>query len=238
MATAYLINPRKKSRRRRKSAAGATHHKRRVRRNPRRKASRSSAPAAAPTRRRKRRSKSTRIQRARGGLRRRAKRTGLGGILNAEIMPALTGAAGALTVDVLMGYIPFPASVNTPSMRPLLKGAVAVGLGMVAARMGKAALGRDLAVGALTVALHDSGRGIVQQILPGANLGEYTGGSLGYYNPAPKLGEYVDGMPSTMAGIPFMSANPRANISPFPANGFQTGNFAVEAGGLDENFDY
>jgi hypothetical protein len=233
MPTAFLVNPSKKSRLKAKKSA-----QRRVLRNPRRKA------AAAPKRRRKphaRKGIGHSFARARKSFGKRVSRGGMGDILKTKIMPAVVGAAGALTVDVVMGYIPLPASLNTVHSRPLVKGALAVLLGVVAGKMGHAKLGRDLAVGSLTVAMHDSGRSMVQKLLPTANLGEYVNG-MGYYSPATipdaAMGEYVNGNPAFMGQIPFMSNNARI-MAPFGSQGFQTGTFGASssAGYTGDDFD-
>lgn len=221
MASAFIVNPRRKRRRhhaRRRHKMRRNPAPRKVKRNPARKFRRNpSAPAAAPRRRRRRRSFAS----ARRSVRGFGRKLGLGGIMSMEVMPAVQGAIGAIGVDVALGYIPLPDALKTPTTFPLMKGVIAVAIGMLAAKFGKPSLGRAMAVGGMTVALHDAGKNLVKSALPSLNMGEY----LSYYNPAlpvmgspsggGTLGEYLNGGP-LFAGMPS-----------FPSAGFQTNQFGV-----------
>ena len=102
---------------------------------------------------------------------RRRARTG-GGMLNTLFIPAATQAGGALALDVAMGYLPIPENIKTGPMRYFVKAGVAVGLGMIAEKVGSKKLGRNIATGALTVAMHGVARETIQKQMPQIQLGE------------------------------------------------------------------
>jgi len=112
------------------------------------------------------------------------------------------GAAGALGVDIVLNKIPQLANIGTPGMRPLIEGGVGIALGMIVGKLGKKpALGRDLAEGALTVALYKTGKELVGPSV-GLADGELLDGELldgdfddmGYISPAPvsSMGDLED----------------------------------------------
>lgn len=114
----------------------------------------------------------------------------LGGI-GAMLKPAAMGAMGALGVDLITGYLPLPLAIKVSPARHLIKGLLAIGIGMVM----KGNLGRNMAQGALTVAMHDASKEAVLMVAPSLQLGaEPTVDDLagiGYYNPAQEgLGYY------------------------------------------------
>jgi hypothetical protein len=114
----------------------------------------------------------------------------LGGV-GAMLKPAAMGAAGALLVDLVTGYVPLPLAIKVSPARHLIKGVLAIGLGMAM----RGNLGRNMAQGALTVAMHDAGKEALQMIAPSIQLGaEPTVADLagvGYYSPPPEgLGYY------------------------------------------------
>lgn len=92
--------------------------------------------------------------------------------IQTTVMPAAVGAAGSVGVDILLGYMPLQANLKTGPVKHLVKGAAAIGLGMLVDRMGiKAINGRDVAVGAITVALAGAMRDAVQVAAPNLKLG-------------------------------------------------------------------
>jgi hypothetical protein len=122
----------------------------------------------------------------------------------AMFMPSLQGAGGALVVDLITGYVPLPLAIKVSPARHLIKGVLAIGLGMVM----KGTLGQNMAKGALTVAIHDAGKEAIQIAAPSITLGaEPTVADLqgvGYYNPAETgIGFYPHGM----AGIETYAGN-------------------------------
>lgn len=114
----------------------------------------------------------------------------VGGIVS-MFKPAFQGAVGAFGIDLVTGYVPMPLAIKVSPARHAIKGILAVGIGMLI----KGNFGRNMAVGGLTVALHDAAKETVQLTMPGIQLGaEPTVNDLqgiGYYNPAPTgLGVY------------------------------------------------
>lgn len=170
-----LINPRKRRRRRKKS----------IRKVKRAVTVRVSNP------RKRRRSYSMRKSphsRYRRNPRHMGRIGNLGGLVQNTIMPSVTAAGGAIALDVIFGYLPIPANLKTGPLRPLVKGAGAIGLGMLASMFVNAATAKLFTTGALTVVLHDTMRNIVGRFAPNLALGD-----MGYewsgYNP--ELGEYL-----------------------------------------------
>lgn len=175
-----LINPRR--RRRRKSPV-----KRRARRrnpngnnNARRTVARATGARTGLTRRanpRRRVSYSRRPARRRAMARYQrnpAKRMTMRSVMNNVVIPAAQAGAGALALDVLWGYVPVPMEWKTGNLRHVVKGGGAIVLGMVAQQMLGAQLGRNIALGALTVTFHDAMRDMVAQFAPNIPLG-YVG---------------------------------------------------------------
>lgn len=222
MAELLLVNPRKrrkrssarrkmsalqlkyfgkgrKRRRRTKSRAAASAAPRRRRRsatrlsNPRRRRRRIVAQAFRTIRRRRRNNPSLR-----GGLR-GLPQTGISLLKSGGI-----GALGALGLDMVWGQIrdKLPLSVaGSPLAQYAIKllGAIAVGWVGDKALRGR---GRDLAVGATTVVLHDALKAQVAASFPDIKLGEYLtyAPTVGTMDQAGRLlstgmGEYLSGLP-------------------------------------------
>lgn len=206
MAEILLVNPRRRRRKTKARRANpkrrrAVAHKRRRRRNP---------VAMLNPRRRRRRNPAARSVITRRFRRRR--NPSLRG-LSAGVMPTLKagaiGAAGAIGLDVLWGqgskYL--PASIaGSPLAQYAAKLAGAILVGIVGGKVLRGR-GRDLAVGAATVVLHDAAKAQLQASMPSLPLGEYLtyAPSVGTMNRAGRLlstgmGEYLSGIPNTGAG--------------------------------------
>lgn len=121
------------------------------------------------------------------------------------------GAVGALANDALIGQVSklsfLPAALQSGYGRHALKVASAVAVGAVGNMVARGK-GRDLAVGAATVAMHDLLKDVIVTNLPsvGAYLGDYEDVSgynpaalvddsagMGEYIASPGMGEYVPG---------------------------------------------
>jgi hypothetical protein len=114
-----------------------------------------------------------------------------------DIVPAATGAAGALGVDIAMGYIRpmLPAGFSGPMIDPLIKIGGAIGVGWLAGQVMGRRFGEQVTAGALTVAMYDIIKGFVRQAAPGL-VSEYVGAyydddQIGWVSPAEQVGEYV-----------------------------------------------
>jgi hypothetical protein len=115
-----------------------------------------------------------------------------------DIVPAATGAAGALGVDIAMGYIRpmLPAGFSGPMIDPLIKIGGAIGVGWVAGQVMGRRFGEQVTAGALTVAMYDIIKGFVRQAAPGliseyVGVGYYDDDQIGWVSPAEQVGEYV-----------------------------------------------
>ena len=99
-----------------------------------------------------------------------------------QLKTAATGAVGALALDVALAYIPLPAAISGGIVGKVAKAAGAIGLGIVANKLGvSAANANRMAEGALTVQLHGIGKELLTQFAPGVALSAYVGDdSLGY----------------------------------------------------------
>lgn len=192
MAEILLVNPRRR-RRRKMSAKQARYFGKRRRRRTyatrrRRRSNPSHLLAMNPRRRRRRRSVARRIGR-------RRRNPALGGLtvrnIGSQIMPTLqggfTGALGGLGLDVLMGFVgpKLPVALQTGFAKDAVKviGAVLVGILGGTVLRGK---GKELAIGAVTISMHDLLKAQFASMLPQIPLGAY-----GYYNPGSPVGSYL-----------------------------------------------
>lgn len=178
MEELLLVNPRKRRSKSRKprSAAQRAATKRmiaanRSRRsiNPiKRRRARVAAVKSNPVRRRRARSVYSAARRSR----RRNPISSATGI-TAMLKSALTGAAGAVTVNAAYNYLPIPATMKAGYTGYAVKGALALALGVFGRKfLGARAV--KMAEGSLTITL--------SQVM--VELGSKAGLSLGYYSPA------------------------------------------------------
>lgn len=135
-------------------------------------------------RKRKGKSKKRRVTKSRRKVSRRYKRNPLntGGIVK-QVTGAVIPAAGAIGLDVVYGYLPIPDRFKNGALRHVVKGAAAIGLGMLVSQFAKKQLGNDIAQGALTVIMYNAGRDLAGRFMPNLNLGIYDDDDdLGYYS--------------------------------------------------------
>ena len=156
---AIFSNPARRRRRRRKNAA------KRRRRNPARHA----AQGYTVGTRRIRRRKMNPIRH-----RRHRHRNPIGGEMGAVLIPAAIGAAGALGINILLGYITFlPTSLQSGYGRAGVQIAAALGIGAFGPKMG---LSRQnsyaIATGISLIAVYDVVSTLVAAKFPSINLGE------------------------------------------------------------------
>jgi hypothetical protein len=88
------------------------------------------------------------------------------------LMPSAIGAAGALGLDVLMGFLPLPPAMKMGPMRTVVKIVGAVGIGMLAGTFVKRSTAEQIAAGAITVALYDTLKGALKTAMPTLTLGD------------------------------------------------------------------
>lgn len=155
-------------------------------------------------RRRRRRNPLSTVARRRVARRRNP----INGGISRMVMPAVTGAAGALALDVAFGYLPIPATLKAGPLRHIVKAAGAIGLSIIAGKVVKKSTAEAMGIGALTVIAHDMAKEAVTKFAPQVKMdgvGLYVNG-MGYYNPAmpagggdyaalppAQMGEYVNG---------------------------------------------
>lgn len=163
--------------------------------------------AAAPVRRRRRAfARNPVVRRRRSSVRRyrrnpSARRIG-GAAVNfgKMLLPAAGIGLGAVGSEIILGYLPIPASFKTGVMRHVTKGVVGVTAGLVIGKVLKQKrLGNYLALGAVVIAVHDAAKELIAARAPGIHMGQYTAvprsqfGGMGYVNPAQVgFGQYVD----------------------------------------------
>lgn len=220
MAEVLLVNPRRRRRRKTRARRRRSTTSRRRRRSvaravPRRRRRRSRARVvhSNPRRRRSRRSITRSFRRRR---RNPSFRGGLSSVKN-SVMPTLkagfTGALGALGLDLLWGYGKsyLPASIAGSAIAQYaakLAGAILVGVAANKLPLPFiAGKGREMAVGAATVVLHDALKAQLQASFPTLQLGEYLtyAPTVGSMRRAGALldtgmGEYLSGIPNDGAG--------------------------------------
>lgn len=111
-----------------------------------------------------------------------------------NVMPALSGAAGAVLLDIAWGYIPIPATLKSGPFQHLAKAAGAIGLGMAAKMVTSKRNADMLALGALTVVAHAAIKQAVTRFAPNIEMG----GTFDYGYPSiavpmdDYMGEYVE----------------------------------------------
>lgn len=187
MAEILLVNPRR--RRKAKKARRRKSHARRVHRR------RHSAVLGNPRRRRRR---NPRFRRHHAKRRRNPAMLGGGivGSLTSSVKTGLTGALGALGLDLLWGYGSsyLPASLNTGMVQYLSKALGAVLVGIIGGKVLKGR-GSALATGAMTVVLHDALKSTLQTAMPTLPLGAYVSTSPIVAYGAPAVGTGPIGVP-------------------------------------------
>ena len=118
------------------------------------------------------------------------------------LMPAATGAVGAIANDALFTYLPLPAQFKTPGFaRYASKGVSAVVMTWLASLVVQRKTAMQLGVGALTTLTAEIAREFMVRNIPAIapaameGMGMYT---MGYYNPAMPagggMGVYVPGV--------------------------------------------
>lgn len=105
--------------------------------------------------------------------------------IKGQVQTGITGALGALGLDVALAYIPLPAQLKAGIVGKLVKAGGAIALGVVANRFlnVSAANAAKLSEGALTVQFHGIGRELLGQFAPGVAMSAYLNDesdSLGY----------------------------------------------------------
>lgn len=133
--------------------------------------------------------------------------------------PALTGAIGAIAVNTIIGKLPLPATMLTGRVRYLTQGAFAIGLAMLASRMGvKAVTAGRMAEGALTVTLNDA----IKDVAAGFGM---SLGQMGYYLPSPQVAGPARGAsPAQLSGMNLYLTGPGArNVVPMRSPGGMSG---------------
>jgi len=133
--------------------------------------------------------------------RRRMRRNprGLGNInafMKHTLVPSSVGAVGALGLDVILGYIPLPAALQTGVFKPIVRLVGAGVLGLIAAKVANRQVGENVAAGATTVILYDLFKGVVSQAAPNLPLSGLSGyPNLEFYSAGMPvgMGEYVSG---------------------------------------------
>lgn len=124
------------------------------------------------------------------------------GFTKHTLMPSVVGAAGALGLDVILGFLPIPVQFKTGPMRAIVKIAGAVGVGILASNFMKRETAHQIAAGAITVTLYDVMKGYLQQAMPTLPLSEADVMFEEYPNLSyAGAGQTVDGMDQYVSGM-------------------------------------
>lgn len=188
-AQLLLVNPRRKRKTR------ARNPKRRVtarRRNPAKRKRRAIATVTVRARNPRRHHARRNPRRHHARRRHNPRSFSVSGIMG-QLMPAAIGGAGAVALDIGLGYLPasVPDFLKTGIGNKALKVAGALALGMIAGKVLGREKGKAVAAGALTVVAYGIIRDVVKQVAPTVALSgtDYVDN----YNPAPMLmGAYMD----------------------------------------------
>ncbi len=144
------------SRPKRRASSATPRAKSRATRRPTRAAN--PAPAVQTRKRRSTKRQATAAGRVLRYRRRKNPVGGIGGFVKGALIPSAVGGAGALALDLAMNMLPLPATLKTGTMRPVVRVAGAIGLGMLASKVASRQVGGQVAAGALTVTLYDLAR--------------------------------------------------------------------------------
>jgi len=168
MASLMLVNPRKRRAKKRKSRARSkvrTITKYRTRK-PKRKIRRRRNPIAA---------------------------RGLAGVVTKSAKNGAIGSLGAIAGTIVGNFLPVPDSFKEGNMAVVVQALVGIGTGYAVSKFMSKGVGEQMAQGAVTVALHDTMKGFIQNAVPTLNLNGYDGGLLGGYDDSLLgVGEYDD----------------------------------------------
>lgn len=205
MSQLMLINPKKRRAHKPRTAAQRAATKRmlasnRARRGghaPKRRAKRRHNPVGLArvhhgVTRHKRRSVAHRAKRRHNPLRTLGKVGGVG----AMAMTSLQGAGGALLVNTALNYVPFlPPMLKSGNGKYIARVGLAVAIGVFGSKVMPSRIANNMAVGAMTVALHDLLLGLASQAMPTLQLGD--------------VGDYDDGVSNEVSA--YMSPTAQMN---------------------------
>lgn len=117
--------------------------------------------------------------------------------LMSTLAPAAIGGAGALGVDLALSYVPLPEWFQTPTGQLVARVVGAIGLGFVASFVVPKRTAMLVTSGALTVTAYGAIREFAAQNFPALagvsppEYGDFSDTRLGYLDPAPRLGAYM-----------------------------------------------
>ena len=113
-----------------------------------------------------------------------------GRVIDRQLKPALIQAGGGLLVDAAFGYGGqyLPPALTTGMARHLTKGLGAVLISLLVGRFIKSETANKLAVGSLTITIHDAAKEMIGTMFPGLPMGYFSPavvsgdrGALGYF---------------------------------------------------------
>jgi len=129
--------------------------------------------------------------------RRRNPRFSMSGIKDAMV-PALFGAAGAVGLDIVLGYVPLPAALQSQYAKYGVKIAGSLAMGWAASKVLGRQKGMAVGAGALTVTAYGILRDLLAKFVPSLGVSGYEEISLNGYDPAsviqgalPNMGAYM-----------------------------------------------
>lgn len=179
-----------------KRRAPSKSRRRRVRRNPATSARQRSTYQRTATMNPRRKRRSRRVSRNPITMR---------SVTNDLLIPAATGAVGAIANDALFTYLPLPAQLKAPGVaRYASKAVSAIAMTWLASMVVKRQTALRLGVGALTTLSAEIARDLMTRTMPQLapvameGMGVYTMNGMGYYNPAipaggGAMGVYTEG---------------------------------------------
>ena len=159
------------------------------------------------------------------------------GGLKAVLVPAAYGAAGALAMNIAYGYLSpsLPATLTTGYVPALVKGAAAVGLGMLIGKFMSRQDGVYATVGGLTVVLLGLVTPMIQSAaptLPGlsglAGYGDYIPQRMGAYSPS-----LARNATSRFGRLGFISPAPRVGMGAYMGRGMAGVSADLSGSGFD-----
>ena len=133
------------------------------------------------------------------------------------VVPAATGVAGAVALDVAWAYLPLPANLKTGNMAFVTKAVGALALTWGLGKVVKKSTAEAAGVGMLTIIGYQWVRGVIASMVPGLKMGEV--GEMGYYSPGPVSGLEAYDQPMLAAYDQPMAAYMNEFVSEYDQSG-------------------
>lgn len=116
------------------------------------------------------------------------------------LLPAAAIGVGAVGSELVMGYLPIPATLKTGVLRHITKGVVSLVIGWgIANLLKQRKMGEAFALGGLVIAVHDATKEAIVKFMPNAQFGQYIPTGMGASPFLPRVGGSPGGPTNTLS---------------------------------------